>query len=218
MNIHAVQLPEAALTTVAPALGPVLQRLRALIADRLLRTAYAPLILPLWKYLRRVELRFAKLAIRHAAGEFPAPAPTEPRAPRPRTPRTGPQAAPHPFPRRYGWFLKLLKHEAAYVHHALKAFLAEPETAALIAACPRAAGTLSYVFRMLALPDPRPRKPRPPRPAPKPAPAPAPRRVASPEPPEPERARLFPRPPQEMCPRAAARWPLHPHLIRAKPA
>ncbi len=70
MNIHAVQLPEAALTTVAPALGPVLQRLRALIADRFLRTAYAPLILPLWKYLRRVELRFAKLAIRHAAGEF----------------------------------------------------------------------------------------------------------------------------------------------------
>ena len=213
MNIHAVPLPEAAQTTVTPALSAVLTRLRALIADRLYRTAFLPLILPLWSYLKRVERRFARLAIRHAAGVSGTPRPAKPRPPRPREAGAPARAAPLPFPRKPAWFLACLKHEAAYIRTRMEAFLAEPETAALIIACPRAAGTLRYVFLMLGMPDPRPRQKRPrPKPAAPPAP-PRPRRDAAPI--DPRASGLSPRPTPEPCPRAAARWsflglgPLH---------
>lgn len=208
MNIHAATLPAAAQSTVTPALSIVLARLRALIADRLVRTAFAPLILPLCQYLKRVELRFARHAIRHAAGTFGLPAP----APRPRRPaaRPAPRAASPPFPRARAWFLAALKHEAAYIRLRLEAFLAEPETAALLGACPRAAGTLRYVFLMLGMPDPRPRgsRPRPQPIPPAPSPAPAPLAIGRASAPRPAMA-------AEPCPRAAALWPFHPDRIRS---
>ena len=207
-HIHQVTLPEAAQTTPAPALSAVMAELRKLIADRLLRTIFAPLIVPLWNYLKRVDLRFASLAIRHAAGEFETTNPN----PRKRTPRTTPSAPPQQFPRTPAWLLAALKHEAAYIRIRLEAFLAQPETKALIADCPRSAGTLRYVFFMLGMQDPRPRKPRP-----KPQPKSKPRIQPDPPPLDyPPLAR--PRTMAEMCPRAAARWPFHPDTLRAKRA
>lgn len=235
-GIHAVQLPEAAQHTPAPGLSAILTPLRELIAARLLRTILAPIILPLWNYLKRVECRFARLAILHAAGKLPTPRPGAGRA------RSAQRSPRLPFPAAKAWLLKALKHEAAYVRLRLEAFLAQPDTAAFLAACPRAAGTLRTLFHMLGLQGmPCTRDPRPPGPLairrktsrarptaarpstttvlaapclPAPEPPPEPLRIDA----IPLGSGLSPRLLREMCPRAAALWPFHPDTIRKKSA
>jgi hypothetical protein len=165
----------AAAPAVGTSLGALIAGLIALIARAFLRNPRrVAIILPLCTRLNRAGQRFNRVMARLAAG-------TRVRPSRARDRRGG--APPAPLPTQCGWLLADLRHEAAYFHHRLDALLAEPETAAILAACPQAARILRPICRMLglrpaALP-PLPRRPRKPRRKPRRPPAPAP--VAEPE-------------------------------------
>ncbi|BAJ81674.1 hypothetical protein ACMV_23270 [Acidiphilium multivorum AIU301] len=108
----------------------------------------------LWSRLQRAIARFARLA----AGA-PPPRPRKPPA-RPARARSAPD-----LPRRRGWLLAPVP-EATAAASQLRAFLAEPETRALIAAEPRLGRILRPLCRTLGilLPAPQscPRRPRAP--------------------------------------------------------
>ena len=144
---------------VAARLALILAGLAALIARAFLRNPRrVSLILPLWNRLTRAAARFTRLATRLEAGQTPRPA-------RPGT-HSGP--APVNLPTAHGWLVADLRHEAVAYSNYLEAFLADPQTAALLAASPAAARILRPLRHMLGLPADRPkaRPPAPPVPAP----------------------------------------------------
>jgi hypothetical protein len=92
------------------------------------------------------------------------------------------------LPRRFGWLVVAGGHRAAGFGSQLRAVLAEPEMAALLAASPAAVRVLRPLCRALALElpcfadtprAPRPARPREPRPRPEPFRIPLPRGVLS---------------------------------------
>ncbi|MBS3023567.1 hypothetical protein [Acidiphilium multivorum] len=108
----------------------------------------------LWSRLQRAIARFARLA----AG---APPPR----PRPHTPRPARARSAPDLPRRRGWLLAPVP-EATAAASQLRAFLADPETRALIAAEPRLGRILRPLCRTLGIllpaPQSRARRPRAP--------------------------------------------------------
>jgi hypothetical protein len=117
-----------------------------------------PFIVLIWSRLRRIATRFA----RHAT--IP-PAPSRPAKPRPARPR---QSRPHLLPRRKAWLLRLVPEAAAGASQ-FRHFLADPETASLLAAAPQLLGILNPLCRMLgirAMQAPRPPAAPPPDAAP----------------------------------------------------
>ena len=130
----------AAAPGVARRLGVILAALAALVARALLRHPIrAALTVPLWTRLTRAARRFDRLMARLAAG-------TPSR--RARSGRSGPRAA---LPSGHAWLVVALRHEAAAFASQLDHLLAEPATAALLAASPQAASILRPICRMLGL-------------------------------------------------------------------
>jgi hypothetical protein len=134
--------------------------LAALVARRFLREPrLQTLIIPLWTRLTRAAGRFERLMTRFAANRLRKPRPPRPHRPTPDT------ARPPALPAGHGWLIRALAHEAAAYASQLEALLAEPATAALLAACPQATRILRPLGRMLGLqafaPKRRARKPRP---------------------------------------------------------
>ncbi len=150
-----------------------------------------PLVILIWRHLRRIAAQVAALAARIAAGR-------QRRYPARRPPRAAPRRAPHrALPHGPAWLVALVPQAAGYGSQ-LQHLLAEPEFAALVDAAPQMRRLLRPLCRMLgvrppaalALP-PRPAKPgtstRPSAGFPHP-PAPPPLRRAEPTPLCPPRA------------------------------
>jgi hypothetical protein len=121
--------------------------------------------------LRRARRLITALMVRFQAGKLrtttPRTAPAKPRTPSARKP-TPPQG-----PRKFGWLIPLMQHEAGPYANYLRALLAEPEMQALLAATPQAARILAPACRMLGI-EKEALIPAPPSLAPVPAPAPTP--------------------------------------------
>ena len=132
-----------------------------------------PLLLLLWRRLRRMATRMTRAAARLAAG-LPQP------IPRPRTPRPS-RPQPLRLPRGFAWMVTLVPGTAVYGLH-LQALLADPQMARL-AAVPAIRRMLNPLCQMLGVPA------RPMRPLRRQAPAP--------KPPRPHRDSL---PPPAGCP------------------
>ena len=110
--------------------------------------AVVPLVNLLLARLRSLTRRFNALVARLDAG-LPAP-------PRRQRATTRPaRAAPDPgvlrLPRGRFWLIRLLPYEAASYGSQLKAMLADPQTAALLAAAPEAGRILRPLCRLLAV-------------------------------------------------------------------
>ena len=143
----------------ATAFAALMRELLGFIAARFLRNPrLAPLIPLLWTRLTTSIRRMHATMARIAAG---------------RPPRTSGGNTPSPKPRPklptgYAWLLRELKHEAAYIRTRLETLIADPETAALLAANPAAQRLLNPIRHALGHDTPRltPRPPRirPPRP------------------------------------------------------
>ncbi len=174
----------AAAPLLAVRLGMILAGLAALIARAFLKhPRHVAVILPLWARLTRAARRFERLMARLTEGKTPRPS---------RPGHSGPP--PTPLPTAHGWLVVALRHEAAAYACQLEAFLAEPQTAALIAHSPQAGRILRPLCRMLGLPQGAATH-QPPAIPPTP-----------PEPPTPPPAAFTPAPTLEPpCPRA--RWP-----------
>ncbi len=106
----------------------------------------APLLLLLWPRLHRLSRRIAALAARIEAGT----AGRRPPSPRPAAPRPRPPYAR--LPRRFAWLPRLVP-EAAASGSQLQHLLAEPQTAALLAA-PQMGRLLRPLCRMLGVRPP----------------------------------------------------------------
>lgn len=146
----------AAALALGQGVGVILTGLIAVIARGLLRNPLrVAIVLPLCTYLTRAGRRFNRAMERLATGTpFPAA--------RAGSHRGGP--APAPLPSRHGWLLADLRHEAGHFHQRLATFLAQPDCAALLAACPQAARILRPICHILGLPPGAlPQRPRPPR-------------------------------------------------------
>jgi hypothetical protein len=135
-----------------------------------------PLLLLLWRRLRRMATRVTRAAARLAAGiplRAPRPPPATPRPSRPQ---------PLRLPQRYAWVVVEVPGTAAYGNY-LQALLADPQMAPL-AAIPSVRRMLNPLCQMLGIPKlpplPKP-PPLPPRPAAV-APRPAAPRSGAPEP------------------------------------
>ncbi len=160
-----------------------------------------PLLLLLWSRLRRLSVRFARLAAQVQAGTLRAP------RRRPATPRP-PRPPPRRLPRGFAWLMRPVP-EAASAASQLQYLLAEPEMTALIAAAPQAGRLLRPLCRMLGVrPPPSLVLPRPAPPAaasPRPAMSgPAPRPASTPDAPRPQPPAITRRVPR---PRFRARCP-----------
>ncbi len=178
---------------IAARLTGILTGLATIIAYDFLRNPRrVGLIITLWSRLHRAARRFERLAARLAAGK-PEPKPRahrprpKPAAPSPRSMRNA------PLPRGHGWIVAELKHRAALYRLYLETLLAEPDTAALLAASPAAARILRPFCRMLGLP---PIPESPPEPVSQPS-QPAPRRTP------PSASHPAPRPARRRPPRPA---------------
>jgi hypothetical protein len=135
-----------------------------------------PLIILLWRQLRRLKLRFAAILARDHAGlparsrsSFASAKAGAPATPASRTPRPGPSAPRTPSewtrgPR--GWVAKCVSR-AFFRAWALEEMLEEPELADLVAATPQLGRVLRPLCHMLAVKQPAwlrlPRLPRRPR-------------------------------------------------------
>ena len=146
-----------------------------------------PLIALLWSRLRRIAVRFARLAERVRAGTLAAAAPP------PARPAQGPAPAAR-LPRGFAWLVRRLP-QAASAASQLQHLLADPAMAELIAAAPQAGRLLRPLCRMLGV--------RPP-----PAPSLSSGRPAGPVgPPPPIRPAVPPRPPSRARPRPSLLTP-----------
>jgi len=138
------------------------------------------------RWLDRLYLRFVRVAERARAGTLRPPLPRE-RKPAASTTRRTPPPAPSPgderLPQKLSWLLGLIGAGAVASAEDLRAVLADPETAALLARAPQLARLLRPLCRALGVafpkahrPPPRPRRPRPapPEPTADPMPDPAP--------------------------------------------
>jgi hypothetical protein len=121
-----------------------LQRAAATCAGR--DHAIAPLVNLLLARIRRLTNRFNALIARLAAGQ-----PAAPYRPRTRPARAAPPAEILRLPRDYFWLIRLLPYEAAGYGSQLQAMLADPQTAALLAAAPEAGRILRPLCRLLAI-------------------------------------------------------------------
>ena len=130
----------------------ILRDLLAIIGARFLKNPrLAPLILTLWSRLSNAARRMHATMARIAHGRPP------------RTSGGKNQHTPRPkLPTGYAWLLRELKHEAAYIRTRLETLIADPETAALLAANPAAQRLLNPIRHALGHDTPR-LTPRPPR-------------------------------------------------------
>lgn len=142
----------------------------------------APLVIPIWKKINNIAVRFAALAAMAAAGTLPAPRRRRSQSPNPR-PRPplppaqngvadhGPANNAPRLPRRFGWLLPMVPG-AAIARSQLRYLLAQPEIAALLDAHPQLQKLLRPLCWMLGLRVPkswqRTRLPKPPQPEPAP--------------------------------------------------
>lgn len=166
--------PASSAPVVAVRLGIILRALAGLVARAFLRDPrHVALIIPLHGYITRTIRRFEAALARTA--------PYPPRPPRPRTARQSITRI-SVLPRRRGWLVETLRHEAAGYGSQLAYLLNEPETARLLAAAPHAARVLRPICHLLGI---RPAALQPPTAAPSHAPAPRPAR-ARPRPQRPE--------------------------------
>jgi len=138
---------------------------KALSEEARTRRLAGPLLLLIWRRLRRIRLGFAALAARFAAGTLgraptrradapPRPADTPPRPPSPRD----------PLPRYMWWLVKLVPGTGGW-HTELQNLMEHPEMAALVAAAaPQARRLLGPLCRMMGVKLPAallvPRRPR----------------------------------------------------------
>ena len=149
--------------------APDLARTFSLIMDGLCRTTAArisldrfagPMLLLIFARLRRLAARFASLAAQIQAGPLPPPRPSRPAGGICR----GTQRKAR-LPQSFAWLIRLVPGTAAYAGQ-VQTLLADPQTAALLEAAPRAGRILRPVCRMLAIPFPdHLRLPRPQTPA-----------------------------------------------------
>ena len=152
-----------------------------------------PVLLLAWGRLRRMAVRFTRLAAQAGAGALPKPRPAKPRPAKPRPGRPRPaapqlldcqgpaagRAQPPPpvrlrLPSGRYWLIRLVP-EANGLASQLQRLLADPELAALLEAAPQAGRILRPLCRMLAI------RPAPPL-------APPPKSASKPQPPQPARA------------------------------
>ena len=108
-----------------------------------------PVIILVWGRIKRVEFRLLALMERirmgrHREGGARAVSPD-----RVATPRSG--VAGCGLPRRFGWLIGLMPHEAACYGGQLATVLAEPEMVALLADVPQARRILAPLCRMLGV-------------------------------------------------------------------
>ena len=151
----------------------------------------APLIVLIWRRLRRIKLRF----IHYAITPPPPPRPGRQRPPAPPKPKP-----PIALPRHKAWLL-LLVPETAQIAPQLQNFIAQPDVEALLATNPQFARMLRPLCRMLRIPlTPALR-------APAPLPEAAPAATLTPQPP--------PQAAEPPSPRAA--WPLTAAPLQATP-
>ncbi len=104
------------------------------------------MILLVWQRLRRVERQILGMLARFQSGRLKMC--SEVRLPRVSVRRPGAGLA---LPRRFGWLLPLVPHQAANFAGQIGTLLAEPEMAALLAAAPQARRVLGPVCRMLGV-------------------------------------------------------------------
>lgn len=207
--MHAALLtPElrAAAPGLARRIGVILVAVAALVARAFLRNPRrVGLIVPLCSRLNRACHRLGRLMAGIAAGAAP-------RAARPGQGSGRPVAV---LPSARGWLIADLRHEAVAYAWQLRHLLAEPESAAIIAAVPRVMAILRPFCHMLSLFPPA----RPPRPAraapaaaasPVPAPAEAPPGRSPPSAGAPPPPIAPPRPLHETAPCAHVGWPWFP--------
>jgi len=115
---------------------------RAVAARIAARTITAALITLICGRLRRIDTQLQALIARFRAGTLRVVVATPRHAPVPPRPA---------LPSGFGWLLPLVPCEAACHASQLRAVLAEPEMAALIAATPQAARLLRPLCRVLGL-------------------------------------------------------------------
>ena len=156
------QPPEPAPPNLAERFKPIIETLRRMSTNRWLA---APLVFFLYNYLGRVSRRFESLVTRLRAG------PVLIRTARTRPARTQTERRLR-LPNRFGWLLKMLRHEAAAIGSQIRHILADPEFAAFLTSAPQATRILRPLCRMLGIepapdlpaalfPPPAIRSPRP---------------------------------------------------------
>ena len=175
---RSVYVPVMLMPIALPA--PGLARTFSLIIDGLCRTTAArsavdrfagPMLILIFARLRRLASRFASLgasveARMIQAGPLPPTRPSRPAAGA--TQRTSRKTR---LPQSFAWLIRLVPGTAAYAGQ-VQALVADPQTAALLAAAPQAGRILRPLCRMLAVPLPDylrlPKPPSGPQSAPKP--------------------------------------------------
>jgi hypothetical protein len=174
-------------------LGVILACLVALVAQRFVRDPFqVAMNVPLGTFIKLVAQRLDRAFARLAAGIVPRPRAAKPHA--------GGAHVKSVFPTRRGWLTAVLGSEGAAYACQLEHLLAEPETAAALAASLTAQRILAPLRHMLGYAPPRPRRPRVRvRPQPQPQPQPAP--VAAPRPTPPAWMREY-----ELPPSAHLQW------------
>jgi hypothetical protein len=138
---------------------------KALSEEARTRRLAGPLLLLIWRRLRRIRLGFAALAARFAAGTL-CRAPTR-RADAPPRPADAPPRPPpprDPLPRYVWWLVKLVPGAGGW-HTELQNLMEHPEMTALVAAAaPQARRILGPLCRMMGVKLPPclqvPRRPR----------------------------------------------------------
>jgi hypothetical protein len=149
VNPPAIPDPVAAFAPeFARRLGLILRMLADIVARRLLREPrFVALIVPLWRRINRSLQRVERLMAGIAAGRLPRPSLPRPSLPRPDRPDRLP--SPIPRGRGRGWLVAVLGYEAAGCASQLRALLADPEAAALLALVPTVGRLIAPVGRML---------------------------------------------------------------------
>jgi len=186
--VSATSPPTPAQPAVADRFARLIEGLcRAIAARSALSRLAAPLLILVWRRLRRTAARFAALTARIRAGRLPRPTAGRRRpAGRPPDAARPPRPPPQRLPARSAWLIRLVP-EAACSASQLRHLLDDPEMAALIAATPQMGRLLRPLCRMLGV-DPPPGLRPPGRRAPPAAAPAAPSRPAAPKPAPPARS------------------------------
>jgi len=138
-------------------LGLIFRALADIVAHHLLRQPnFVAMIVPLCGRINRATQRIERLMADLAAGRLPKPS-------RPRPSRAGRgDGGPHkpdPFPRVRGWVVCVIGYQAGGCASQLRALLADPEAAELLALLPGVGRLIRPILRMLE-PVPGSRAPR----------------------------------------------------------
>ena len=169
-----------ATSDLGQAFAGIINGLCALLGHHAVRLRDRSVVLSLihWRIARMVR-RLDHLALRWQANTLPKPRPSRPRA------KCARPAQPARLPSGRYWLIRALQPTAQFTPH-IEAFLARPDTRALVEAAPQAGRILRPLVRMLGLtapeylrlpPRPKPSvRPRPTQPPPSPKSASAPDR------------------------------------------